>query len=156
VKWGFCGWPDPAHEAHADRLRWLWDASSAFFPCCYVVYKATPGGEHLKGTAPPEEYVEGSRKQLRVARGTAGPDKPVICLIWMRYHELNRVYGGRFLDARDLEQMVRTPLEEGADGVAFWDVVDTAELASKYNEYVREGAGSGLRRFSRMNTGTTR
>lgn len=136
VRWGFYGWPDPQFAPHLERLQWLWDASTAFFPVCYVVYKSAADGQHQKGAAPPAEYTDDTRSKVEICRRVAGPGKPVIAAVWVRYHEINSVLGGQFLEPPDLQTMFATPLAAGADGFVFWDVLDTPEMLARYRSYL--------------------
>lgn len=145
AKWGFYDWPNPAHGANLSKLDWLWDATTAFFPVCYTVYKAAPNGVHKEGFAPPEEHLSHVKSAVEYVRKVAGPERPVIALVWVRYHEINPVFGHKFLDKNDLERMLRAPLDAGADGLAFWDAIGTKELADEYREYLRRSLVPALR-----------
>lgn len=145
VKWGVYGWPTQPFKPSMDRLGWLWEASGAVFPSCYVVYKSKVGGVHFQGTAPPEEWVGWTRDEVTLARRAAGSEKEVIVTVWMRYHEINAIHGGQFLERADLETMIREPFRHGADGLVFWDVIDTPEMASRYSDYVRDHAARVIR-----------
>jgi hyaluronoglucosaminidase len=136
ARWGFYGWPDPAFAPELDKLQYLWDASTAFFPVCYVVYQSDAAGQHQRGTAPPDEFIDDARRRIDICRKVAGADKPVLASVWVRYHDINPVLGGQFLNESDLRTMLDTPLAAGADGFVFWDMVDTLELASQYRAYI--------------------
>ncbi|MBL8745660.1 MAG: hypothetical protein JNK58_04795 [Phycisphaerae bacterium] len=146
AKWGMYAWPYLAHGPNIEKLSWLWDASTAFFPECYTVYKGAAGGQHQKGYAPPEEYLADNRAKVELHRRVAGRDKPVIALVWVRYHEINPVFGGQFLAAEDLDRMIRTPLEAGADGLVFWDAITTPAVADEYRGYLADRLVPALRR----------
>lgn len=156
AKWGYYAWPWPHHEPAAARLKWLWDGSTALFPNCYMVYKSAAGGKHTEGLAPPEEYEQEARKKVELARRLAGPNKPVIALIWPRYHDINAVFGKQLATREDLERMLRVPREAGADGVAFWESFDTEESAREYAGYFREVLVPALRGGAGQSTLRTR
>lgn len=138
ARWGFYAWPYPAHAPNMDKLKWLWDSCTAFFPECYTVYKGKEGGKHLEGFAPPAEYLADCQTKVALHRRTAGESRPVIALVWVRYHEINGVFGGEFLESADLERMFRTPIEAGADGLAFWDTIPDDASARTYSRFLRE------------------
>ena len=147
AKWGFYNWPNPAHEPRLKELNWLWDATTAFFPVCYTVYKSSPNGKHADGCAPREEFRSTTSLAVECSRRVAGPDRPVIALVWVRYHEINPVFGHQFLEAADLEQMLRVPIDAGADGLVFWDAIGTEQLANEYRRYLADHLTPTLRRF---------
>jgi hypothetical protein len=144
VRWGFYGWPYRGYEAHTARLTWLFESVNAIYPECYTVWKAKPGGGHGDGHADPSEYTTDTRGKMDLATRLA-PGKPVLVLVWARYHEINGFFGGRFLEEADLEAMVRTPLEAGADGLIFWDSIVSEEVAREYGPYLETRLGPALR-----------
>lgn len=153
-KWGYYGYPYRVYEPHAEKLRWLWEGSTAFFPECYTVYKYKDGGRHNEGYAPVSEYIEDTKGKIALARRIGGPNKPVMTLVWMRYHEINQVFGGQFLDRQELEVMLHTPLEAGADGLIFWDAIASEDVARRYPAYLRNEAVPLLNRLSHRSKGT--
>lgn len=146
VKWGFYSWPDLEHGPNLERLSWLWDACTALFPTCYTIYKGKEGGQHLEGYAPPREHVEDWKARIALHRRIAGPTKPVIAVVWVRYHEINGVFGHQYLEPDDLRRMIRTPLDAGAEGLVFWDVVTSEAMAREYQRYLTGQVVPALRR----------
>lgn len=145
AKWGFYSWPYPEWGAETGRLAWLWNEVTAMYPVCYVVYKSAEGGRHEEGFAPPGEYEEHCRNLLALHRRLAESRKPVLPMVWVRYHEINKVFDGQFLDQRDLERMLRLPIEEGGDGLVFWDHIASESMAREYGVYMRDRVAPLLR-----------
>jgi hypothetical protein len=143
TKWGFYNWPHD--DAQPEKLDWLWRSITAFYPVCYTIHKTAPDGRSGDGYAPAAHYLARVKATVEGARRVAGPDRPVIALVWVRYHDMNPVFGNQFLDQPDLERMLQAPLDDGADGLAFWDAIGTKELADQYREYLRKSLVPALR-----------
>jgi hypothetical protein len=84
---------------------------------------------------------------VEYVRKVAGPDRPVMALVWARYHEINPVFGREFLDQPDLEQMLRVPIHAGADGLVFWDAIGDKTLADEYRSYLQRNIVPALHKL---------
>lgn len=144
ARWGYYGMPAPYHQPHTERLQWLWDESTALFPEIYVVHQGKLGGRRDQGTAEPSEYRELTRLKIELAKNLARPGVPVIPIIWLRYHDMNKAFGGQFLSDSDLKTMVNLPREFGADGAVFWEAAIADKDLPGYHRYLVEKAFPAL------------
>ncbi|MDX2116479.1 MAG: hypothetical protein SFZ24_12790 [Planctomycetota bacterium] len=148
AKWGYYGIPWPHHNLPDGKLDWLYKASDALFPCCYMFNKTAPAGQKPgPGEATKDFYENHLRNTVGVARALGGPDKPVIALIWIRYDVMNKTHGLKLLDPADLDRSLAEPRLHGASGAAFWDVLLKPEDAAEYRQYLAATLRPALARF---------
>ena len=67
--------------------------------------------------------------------------KPVITLAWLLYHDSNSVYGGQLLQKPDLEMMLNSPIDAGADGLVFWGHINEPEMLLRQQDDLNRRVG---------------
>lgn len=132
--WGYYGYPYTYQEDYRqEKLQPILDASDAFFPPIYVVYYSVLQSPNISGNERTLAYYEGEiRNKLSLAKAVAG-SRPVMPLIWFRYHDNNHIHGGQWINDLDLNAMITVPKAEGASGAIYWDYIQSQHVAG-YNE----------------------
>lgn len=145
--WGFYAWPGRGFDAQdIEKTRWLWSAVDAVYPECYMVFKSAEKSDRQKGLERPEDFIQDTQGKIERSRLAADGRIPVYAIVMPRYHDLNGIYGEQFVQDSDLDLMFRIPLEAGADGLAFWDVIKNDQDVSDYREQFIERITPALRR----------
>jgi hyaluronoglucosaminidase len=143
ARWGYYGVPW-GHQGEAARLEWLWSASDALYPNAYLV-KPLSRGAAKPGEMPEQQYRDTVKLIFEQARRLAGPDKPVVAMIFLGYEHANPDAPAR-LTEQDLELALSDPIAAGADGIAIWDALDYPESDRVMNDYIRRVLGPALAR----------
>lgn len=150
LKWGYYGYPntlmhgengDPNNLRRRmnDELQWLWDASDAIYPSLYHQFAAVPNGTPLTNPAMREDWFvyRFFDSNMREARLRAGREKPVLAFIGLHYFEfVPAPYMGTFLQPRDLDIALSLPKRYGADGVIFWDMINSQASFTEFQAYM--------------------
>lgn len=145
--WGFYGYPYHLSQEIQTQFRPLYEAIDAFYPPVYAVKFGVPDGQPAQpGQRRLSAYIADMEGKIAIARNNA-PTKPIYPLVWVRYHEMNDIYGGQFINDLDLITMFRTPWRAGAKGVIFWDYIRSAAERDAYNDFFAGRGGQGLRNF---------
>lgn len=143
ARWGYYGMPW-GHQGEAARLDWLWSASDALYPNAYFV-KPLARGPAKAGEMPVQQYRDTVKLIFEQARRLAGPDKPVVAMIFLGYEHENPNAPAR-ITAEDLELALTDPIAAGADGIAIWDALDRPDSDRVMNDYIRRVLGPALAR----------
>ncbi|XP_074054113.1 hyaluronidase-3 [Macrotis lagotis] len=122
--WGFYGFPfcqspwrgrhnytgkcQVVDKAYNDRLRWLWEASTALFPSIYL----PPGLPHIYRKSYTRHRLQ---EAFRVARFGHSHPLPVLA-----YTRLTHLGSGRFLSQNDLIRTIGVGVALGVEGVVLW------------------------------------
>jgi hyaluronoglucosaminidase len=145
--WGFYGFPYNYPTAVQEQFRPLFDSVDAFFLPMYAVNYSVPDGSAPgPGQRPISVYNRSLNHYVELAN-TWGPGKPVYSIVWMRYHEMNPIYGGQFINDLDLQSMFREPWRAGIQGVVFWDAFPDASIRNGYNSFFAGRGGQNIRSF---------
>lgn len=137
AKWGFFGYPYPHQEPYRAKYQPMFDACTGFYPCIYPWNVSVPEGSTVgRGQAPISSYRKVASDIMNLSRRIAG-NRSVIAYIWMVYHPYNPNPAYRLLPLNDLDlnAMLRVPKECLADGVAFWDDMQTPAQLRMYNDF---------------------
>ncbi|XP_028906937.1 hyaluronidase-3 [Ornithorhynchus anatinus] len=123
----YTGHCHPTDRPRNDRLRWLWEASSALYPSIYL----PPG----LPAAQRQRYV-GHRlgEAFRVAQFGRPSPLPVLAYARLSHHS-----SGRFLSQDDLVQTIGVSVALGAAGVVVWGDLSfssSAEQCGRLRDYV--------------------
>jgi hypothetical protein len=141
AKWGYYGYP--LHEyyvndrAFKDRwkavnqeLSWLYDVSDVLYPHAYSFFVTVEGRQPDRArreNAPSENeqaILENVAESVRLAAG-----KPVRVFVWPRYHDSTGPAAWRLVNEVNLQHMLQLPKLAGAQGIMFWDCIQSpAEL----------------------------
>lgn len=149
AKWGYFGYPylhlDPYRATHHQRI---FDECTAFYPDVYTIdFGGTdPSVRPETGQRLASVWEQGTRAKLGLARQIAG-NRPVYAVIWARYHEINRFYGGQFINDLDLRNAVNVPRTAGANGSIFWDYIPTVAGAQAYSQFFASRGAESIRQF---------
>lgn len=147
AKWGYYGYPYPFTPEEAQRIRPLYEAVDAAFPPVYAIYYSVPDGQSLAaGQKPASNYIRLIDGHIARAREAVG-SKPVIALIWARYHDMNQVYSGQWLNDIDWATILSRPYVAGAQGSAFWEAAPSRTLAMEYSGFFAGRGGDAMRAF---------
>ncbi len=133
AKWGKYMAPFIGLQPHEARMRPLYDEMTAFFPHGYCDFYSIPSGTPGPGQKLASEFEAYLRGNIEYARHVAG-DRPVVPFAWLRYADVNRLYGFQTINPVDLEMVLRVPYEAGADGVLFWDYIPREADRDQYNQ----------------------
>ncbi|XP_068951759.1 hyaluronidase-3 [Petaurus breviceps papuanus] len=109
--WGrhnYTGKCQMADRAYNDRLRWLWEASSALFPSIYL----PPGLPQIYRKSYTRHRLE---EAFRVAQFGHPHPLPVLA-----YTRLTHLGSGQFLSQNDLVQTIGVSVALGVEGVVLW------------------------------------
>lgn len=138
AKWGYYALPWPTYERFEDRMKWLWEASDALYPCLYTDIPGLPPSDSAfpKGKRSLTAYVTDMRNRVELSRRLGG-GKPVVAFLWVRYDHTG-LFGGEFVNDGDLEAMLRVPRQAGADGAILWNQAQSAQEAADLNGFVGE------------------
>lgn len=107
AKWGFYGMPqyfNPMTPSQNNRVKALWQASTALYPSIYLP----------PGRLPAENRMLTSLN-IKEAQRCAGNQIPVRPFMWSYYHK-----GNHTLSPEDLHTSVTMPQELGCDGLVIW------------------------------------
>lgn len=146
AKWGYYGYPWGVIYSQLDSFQPLFQAVDVVCPSIYALHFSIPDWQSRgSGQAGVSQYIRGYDEHVKIARRMAGT-KPVLAFVWMRYSENNSIYQGQFINDLDLNAMLRVPKRSGADGIVFWDVVNSQRI-NDYNSFFAGRGGQAMRNF---------
>lgn len=136
AKWGYNGTTHHDQRTYRAKFQAVYDAVTAFYPVIYardysIADDRTPGKDQNEI----RDYKHRINMSISYAREVAG-NRPVVALIWIRYHNANPTYGFQPVNDRDLDAMFMDPPLLGANGVVFWDYVGDTQTYNVYRNYV--------------------
>ena len=128
AKWGFFGYPKigfgPLEEdkrvALVSPQQPLLDHSDALYPEAYARRVTIDNNKGTYEYAPAGFYENHLVRLMRWSRRLAGPDKPILPYVTLRYNGRTDRIKSQPLTDRDLETMLSVPIREGADGLILW------------------------------------
>ncbi|MEC9373720.1 MAG: hypothetical protein VYC34_07745 [Planctomycetota bacterium] len=129
AKWGFYGDPSELDVTDPTRLQWLFDKCDAFFPSIYARHVSVEGQPQHPWEIERWRYGHRVNQLCTTSRNIAGSQREVVAFIWRRYNITTGPYAGLEVLDPDLQIMVRTPGQHGADGVVVWDAIHTFNQA---------------------------
>ncbi len=136
AKWGYNGTTHHDQRVVREKFQPIYDAVTAFFPVIYAnAYSVADDKSPGKDQAQINKYKYRIGLHMAYAREIAG-NRPVIGLIWIRYHNVNPTYGFQPVNNLDLDAMLIDPAILGANGVVFWDYVGDTQTYNVYRNYV--------------------
>gem|GEM_PF-2200987 len=129
--WGFFGWPKIGTGKKVDDLdawiesqRVLLEHADAIYPEVYARRISTNRDNGTREYAPRGAVKNHLKRMILWSRRFAG-DRPVLAYASLRYNSDYEAVKSQPLSQEDLETMIRTPLEAGADGVILWAATGT-------------------------------
>jgi len=146
TKWGFFLYFP--HFKLIDELDWVWELSDAFYPSIYLPYYSV---DHRDADRPWEQPSWVNRKMVKWRLGEfrkiAG-DRPVLAFAQTQYHGTNPRYGKQEFNEIDREISIELPLEAGADGVIFWQNIQTEQAARELEQRLMNRFVPDMRRIA--------
>lgn len=103
-----------------DARKPLAAAVDVLFPSLYTFYPDRA------------RWITFAENQLKEAKRLAG-NKKVIAFVWPRYHESNRILGGRYI-GKEFFFAQLSFLQSHADGVIVWDKSDDCDLSERWRK----------------------
>ncbi|MDX2115130.1 MAG: hypothetical protein SFZ24_05840 [Planctomycetota bacterium] len=146
AKWGFYGYPYAHQTQYQSRYQQLFDTVDAFYPPVYSVHYSVPDNARVgRSQRTATQYAREIDSKIAFARSVAG-SRPIVPLIWMRYHDINIDYGGQWLNDLDLYTILKQPRISGAAASLFWEYIPDDRLALDYSAFFSSRGGQIMKR----------